>query len=89
MDRVLGGIRLAPFVIADFTGHRNGVYLEAGFARGLGIPVIHTCLEDQLDEAHFDTKQLNHVLWSTPEELCLKLYHRIMSTIGQGPNPRD
>jgi hypothetical protein len=63
MDQVLGHIRLAPFIVADFTGHRNGVYFEAGFARGLGIPVIHTCREDHLDNAHFDTRQLNHVRW--------------------------
>ncbi len=88
MDKVLGDIRLAPFVVADFTGNRNGVYLEAGFARGLGIPVIHTCREDDFKNAHFDTQQLNHVLWKTPEELRTKLYHRIVGTIGQGPHPR-
>jgi hypothetical protein len=43
MDEVMGDIRLAPFIVADFTGHRNGVYFEAGFARGLGIPMIPTC----------------------------------------------
>jgi len=87
MDRVLGGIRLAPFVIADFTGHRNGVYFEAAFARGLGTPVIHTCRKEDLSKAHFDTLQLNHVLWDTPEELEMKLYHRIVGTIGRGPHP--
>lgn len=87
MDEVLAGIRLAHFVVADFTGHRNGVYFEAGFARGLGIPVIHTCEETELGKAHFDTQQLNHVLWTTPEELCKRLYHRIMNTIGRGPHP--
>ena len=88
MDKILGDIRLAPFVVADFTGNRNGVYLEAGFARGLGIPVVHTCREDHFEQAHFDTKQLNHVLWKTSEELRTKLYHRIIGTIGQGPHPR-
>jgi hypothetical protein len=84
MDRVLGDIRLAPFVVADFTAHRNGVYLEAGFARGLGRPVINTCREDELKNAHFDTAQLNHVRWRTPEELREKLYHRILGSIGRG-----
>lgn len=89
MDKVLGDIRLAPFIVADFTGHRNGVYFEAGFARGLGIPVIHTCEAEDFGKAHFDTGQLNHVLWQSPEELHNKLYHRIISTIGQGPHRRD
>ncbi len=44
---VEGGFGLR-FMIADFTGHRGGVYFEAGFAHGLGIPVIWTCREDQL-----------------------------------------
>ena len=87
MDKVLGDIRTAPFVVADFTGNRNGVYFEAGFARGLGIRVIHTCREEHLDQAHFDTKQLNHVLWQTPADLRKKLYHRIVGSIGLGPHP--
>jgi len=87
MDQVLGLTRLAPFVVADFTGHRNGVYFEAGFARGLGKTVIQTCEEADLDKAHFDTRQLNHVLWTTPEELREKLYHHIMGSIGPGPYP--
>jgi len=87
MDKILGDIRVAPFVVADFTQNRNGVYLEAGFARGLGLPGIHTCKIDHLENTHFDTAQLNHVLWSTPDELCEKLYHRILGTIGQGPHP--
>lgn len=87
MDKVLGDIRRAPFVVADFTEHRNGVYLEAGFARGLGIPVIHTCRKDHLSKAHFDTAQLNHVVWEKTAELQEKLYHRILGTIGEGPYP--
>jgi len=87
MDKVLGDIRLAPFVVADFTGHRNGVYFEAAFARGLGTPVIHMCRKDCFGQAHFDTTQLNHIVWSTPEELRQRLYNRIRSTIGQGPHP--
>jgi hypothetical protein len=85
MDKVLGDIRLAPFMVADFTENRNGVYFETGFARGLGIPVIHTCHEEHLDKAHFDTKQLNHVLWKTPDELEERLYNRVIGTVGPGP----
>ncbi len=87
MDKILGDIRLAPFVVADFTGNRNGVYFEAGFARGLKIPVIHTCHEEHFGSAHFDTVQLNHVLWKSPEDLRKKLYHRIVGSIGPGPYP--
>ncbi len=85
MDQVFSLIRVAPFVIADFTGNRNGVYLEAGFARGLGIPVINTCKEDHLDKAHFDVKQLNHIVWTSEEKLAEKLFYRITNTVGIGP----
>ena len=85
MDQVMAGIRGAPFVVADFTGHRNGVYFEAGFAKGLGIPVICTCRDGELDKAHFDTRQLNHIVWKTPTELSERLYNRIIGTIGAGP----
>ena len=85
MNEMLGLIRLAPFVVADFTGHRNGVYFEAGFARGLGKTVIHTCEKDAFEKAHFDTKQLNHILWTTPEELRKTLCDWISGSIGWGP----
>jgi len=85
MDKVLGLIRLAPFVIADFTGNRGGVYLEAGFARGLGIPVIHTCNSDDFKKAHFDIQQINTIKWKESGDLREKLHHRIMATLGPGP----
>ncbi len=80
-DKILAEIRMAQFLIADFTRHRAGVYFEAGFAMGLGRPVICTCRQDQLDEAHFDTRQHNHIVWSTPEELRTLLRDRILATI--------
>lgn len=85
MDEILGSIRMAPFVVADFTGNRGGVYLEAGFARGLGLPVIHTCKQDHFDRTHFDIKQLNTIQWSELKELRDHLYNRIVATVGVGP----
>ncbi len=85
MDKVLGMIRVAPFVVADFTGNRNGVYFEAAFARGLGTTVIHTCQKKHFKKAHFDIKQVNTIEWDTPEELAEKLHHRIVGTLGPGP----
>lgn len=85
MNRILGDIRIAPFVVADFKGHRQGVYFEAGFARGLGIPIVNTCPEQEIKDAHFDTKQLNHVLWKNPGDLYVKLREHIRGSIGEGP----
>jgi hypothetical protein len=80
-DKILAEIRLAQFIVADFTHHRGGVYFEAGFAMGLGRPVIWTCQEDDLLNTHFDTRQYCHIVWSTPQDLRTKLADRIRATI--------
>ena len=92
-DEIMAGIRKSRFVVADFTtsrgsGARDGVYYEAGFAHGLGIPVIHTCRNDCMEVVHFDTNHINHLTWETPEELRAKLQHRVEAVLGRGPlNP--
>ena len=68
-------------MVADFTGQRAGVYYEAGFATGLGRPVIWCCRKDEIDKLHFDTNHKNHIDWETPEELRDRLYRRIRATI--------
>lgn len=45
-NEIIAEIRRSRFLIADLTGHRGGVYFEAGFAFGLGIPVIWSCKSD-------------------------------------------
>ena len=89
-DEIVAEIRRARFVVADFTqgdtGARGGVYYEAGFAHGLGIPVIFSCRKDRLEEVHFDTRQYNHIVWETPEDLRDQLAKRIAAVLGDGPN---
>jgi nucleoside 2-deoxyribosyltransferase len=80
-DVIVAEIRKSKFLVADFTRHRNGVYFEAGMMMGLGRPVIFTCRKDYLGEAHFDTRQYNHIDWETPAELREKLKSRIQATI--------
>jgi hypothetical protein len=87
-DQIIAEIRKSGLLIADFTGHREGVYFEAGFAMGLGIPVIWTCRKDHIDDVHFDTRQYNHIVWETPEDLKEKLTYRIEATIPNRPTPR-
>ena len=77
-DEILAEIRRSRFVVADFTcgmvtGQgdtvaipRGGVYYEAGFAQGLEPPVIWCVRADQIGEVDFDTRQFNHITWSTP-----------------------
>ena len=90
-DEIIAEIRRSRFLVADFThgdeGARGGVYFEAGFAEGLGIPVIYTCRKDMMDKLHFDTRQYAHIDWETPDELRDRLLHRIRARIGEGPGP--
>ena len=92
-DEIIAEIRRSRFVVADFThgsdGSRGGVYYEAGFAHGLDLPVIFTCRQDVLGQVHFDTRQYNHIVWKTPEELRDKLSKRIAAVIGDGPFKGD
>jgi nucleoside 2-deoxyribosyltransferase len=80
-DSIGAEIRKSRFMVADFTGHRAGVYFEAGYALGLGIPVIWTCREDELANTHFDTRQYNHIDWKNELDLFERLKHRIEATI--------
>jgi len=80
-DRLLSEIRQAQFVIADFTGHKNGVYYEAGFARALGREVINCCRDTDFNGLHFDTNHLSHIRWRTPQDLRQRLTDRIRATI--------
>ena len=80
-DEIMAEIRNAEFLVADFTGHRAGVYYEAGFARGLGREVIYCCREESFKERHFDTSVINHIVWSNEADLRKKLTDRIRATI--------
>ena len=90
-DEIISEIRRSKFVIADFTCGfskdgseaiaRGGVYYEAGFAQGLGLPVIWTCREDIISHVHFDTRQYNHIVWKDTADLKEKLLNRIRATI--------
>lgn len=92
-DEIIAGIKDSRFVIADMTGYRGGVYYEAGFARGLGKPVILTCRKDWFDgetdcngkvikeKIHFDINHLNVIVWNTLDELKKRLISRIKATV--------
>ena len=66
-DKIEVEIRRSRLLIADFThdedGARGSVYYEAGLAMGLGLPVIWTCRESQIEELHFDIRQYPHLGW--------------------------
>ena len=63
-------IRDAKFVIADLTHDNHGAYWEAGYAEGLGKPVIYICEKKKFDtqKTHFDTNHCTTVLWSKDDD---------------------
>lgn len=85
-DEIIVQIRRSRFIVADFTGHRGGVYYEGGFAKGLGLEVIWTCRKDYIDNLHFDIRQYNFIVWENDHlpEFTQRLAKRIESVFGHG-----
>lgn len=86
-DEIIAGIRGSKFLVADLTRHRNGVYYEAGFAKGLGLEVIWLCRESDKKDRHFDIEHLNCIFWEEEKlsGLAKALTNRLIATIGRGP----
>ncbi len=80
-------IRMARFVIADLTHSNQGAYWEAGYAEGLGKPVIYSCREDVFNDPtkrpHFDTNYCQTVVWDhdKPKEAIDQLASTIRATL--------
>lgn len=77
-------LRLCKFVVADLSHANNGAYWEAGFAEGLGKPVIYTCERSVFDASttHFDTNHSQTVVWhpDDPDETRKQLVACIQNT---------
>lgn len=73
-------IEESEFVIADLTGHRGGVYYEAGYAIAKGKQVILSCKEGE--RTHFDVAQINTIYWKEEQDLYERLKKRIKATVG-------
>ena len=81
--KIIAEIRNSLFVVAEVTEHKRVVYFEAGYAIGRNLPVIWCVHKDDLDNVHFDTRQYNHVVWKTADELKEKLYDVICAVVGR------
>jgi hypothetical protein len=66
-DRLRSQIQAADFIIADLTHDNLGAYWEAGYAEGLGKPVIYTCEKGKFDKdkTHFDTNHHLTIIWDS------------------------
>lgn len=82
--KIMTEIKGSRFVIADVTEQKAGVYFEAGYAIGQGLPVIWAVRKDEIDKVHFDTRQYAHAVWENEAHLEELLYNFIVAIIGQG-----
>lgn len=92
VPEILYEMQMSDFVIADLTGNRNGVYYEAGYALGLGKPVILITDKRKIDEdydnaPHFDVAQINQIRYEDYDDLKIQLFNRITATVGNLKNP--
>ena len=82
-------IRDAAFVLVDLTHDNHGAYWEAGYAEGLGKPVVYLCERGKFDHAktHFDTNHCTTVLWeaSKPEEFGKELVATLRRSLNLFP----
>ena len=81
--KIIAEIRNSLFIVAEVTEDNQAVYFEAGYAIGRNLPVIWCVNKDNLDKVHFDTRQYNHVVWNTADELKEKLYDVICAVVGR------
>ena len=87
-DRLRVEIRACRFLIADLSHANKGAYWEAGYAEGLGKPVIYTCDNTVFDDPenpnkpHFDTNHHLTITWDRekPQEAAEKLKATIRAT---------
>jgi len=47
------------------------------------MPVIWTCKKTDIKNAHFDTRQYNHILWTNDNNLKEQLFYYITALIGK------
>lgn len=84
-DRLRVEIQTSRFIIADLTHENAGAYWEAGYAEGLGKPVIYTCEKEKFEEqkTHFDTNHHLTVVWDSenPNKAAEELKATIRATL--------
>ncbi len=80
-DAILRFIQACKFFVADFSGHRHGVYFETGYSLGLGKPVIYMCSKEDFRKSHFDTNHYPHLVYNNFDELKIMLVNKIKASI--------
>jgi len=92
-NRLRVEIQTSRFLIADLTHKNPGAYWEAGYAEGLGKPVIYTCEQKKFKKfkTHFDTNHHLTILWDekNPDEAAKQLKATIRATLPEAAKLTD
>ena len=84
-DQLRVAIQNSDFLIADPTHDNLGSYWEAGYAEGLGKPVIYTCEKEKFEKekTHFDTNHHLTIIWdkNNPDTAGERLKATIRATL--------
>jgi hypothetical protein len=64
---IIADIKRSGLIVADFTDQKRNVYYEAGYAMGLGTPVIRTCRKDAMSALEFDVRQYPVIEWEASD----------------------
>jgi nucleoside 2-deoxyribosyltransferase len=79
-------IRDSAFVLVDLSDDNRGAYWEAGFAEGLGKPVIYICRHglDPAQHLHFDVNHATTLFWkeAEPQPFCEQLVATVRRSLG-------
>lgn len=79
-------IRDAAFILVDLTHANAGAYWEAGYAEGLGKPVLYLCKQDVFDRegTHFDTNHCTTIMWDpvAPDKFSEDLVATLRRSLG-------
>ncbi|MCX6584057.1 MAG: hypothetical protein NT166_28110 [Candidatus Aminicenantes bacterium] len=75
--KIITEIRKSGLLVADLTYNKQNVYFEAGYAKGLGIPVIWTCRDSDSGNIHSDVSQYHILKWKDYNDLKENLKVRI------------
>lgn len=81
-DRIMSEIVRADVVVSDLTFARPSAYFEAGYAGGMGKPVIYTARRDHFRardddplgnlRVHFDLQMKNIIAWTDPKSTTFR-----------------
>jgi len=93
-NKLRDAIRVSRLLVCDLTHRNNGAYFEAGFAEGLGKPVIYVCEQSSFEKRnknflfkiqrrfwriHFDVRNQETYFWKNGNDKSIKKFQSDMT----------